>query len=61
MANDIHHDKQVPMMLTVMEASTRRILRNLVQPNKPKDKTNQIVETSWNHFEPNPSSIAEQF
>lgn len=37
-ANDVAKGKKVAMLLIGMGATTYGLLRNLVQPNKPKDK-----------------------
>lgn len=61
-ANDIGADKQVATLLSVMGATTYGLLRNLVQPNKPKDKSfKDIVDALTAHFEPKPLLIAERF
>lgn len=58
-ANDIKDEKSVATLLSIMGASTYGLLRNLVQPNKPKDKTFvQIVEILKGHFEPKPLLIS---
>lgn len=62
LANEIAEEKQVPTLLSVMGPSTYGLLRNLVQPAKPKDKTyDEIVKTLTTHFEPEPLLIAERF
>ncbi|CAM4513401.1 unnamed protein product [Leuciscus chuanchicus] len=61
-ANGIRQEKQVATLLSVMGATTYGLLRNLVQPEKPKDKSyKDIVDTLKNHFEPKPLLIAERF
>ncbi|XP_078253747.1 ER membrane protein complex subunit 2 isoform X1 [Rhinoraja longicauda] len=61
-ANDIAVEKQVATLLSVMGASTYGLLRNLVQPLKPKDKSyDDIVNILKTHFEPKPLLIAERF
>ncbi|XP_056332199.1 uncharacterized protein zgc:165409 [Danio aesculapii] len=51
-ANDVDDTKQVATLLTAMGASTYRLLRDLVQPLKPKDKTfKEIVSILQVHFE----------
>lgn len=51
-ANDVDDTKQVATLLTAMGASTYRLLRDLVQPLKPKDKTfSEIVSILQAHFE----------
>lgn len=54
-ANDVDDSKQVATLLTAMGASTYRLLRDLVQPLKPKDKTfKEIVSILQAHFENKP-------
>ncbi len=61
-ANDVDEAKQVATLLSVMGASTYGLVRNLVQPLKPKDKTfREIVSILQAHFEPKPLIIAERF
>lgn len=61
-ANEISQEKQVATLLSVMGATTYGLLRNLVQPEKPKDKSyKEIVDTLKSHFEPKPLLIAERF
>ncbi len=60
-ANDISQERQVATLLSVMAAATCGLLRNLVQPEKPKDKSyKDIVDTLKSHFEPKPLLIAER-
>uniref|UniRef100_A0A3Q1B749 CCHC-type domain-containing protein n=1 Tax=Amphiprion ocellaris TaxID=80972 RepID=A0A3Q1B749_AMPOC len=61
-ANDIAAGKHVATLLSVMVASTYGLLRNLVQPDKPKDKIfDEIVAILKRHFEPKPLLVAERF
>ncbi|KAK9513169.1 hypothetical protein VZT92_026728 [Zoarces viviparus] len=61
-ANDVAEDKQVATLLSVMGAATYGLLRNLVQPRKPKDKTfDKIVAVLKEHYEPKPLLVAERF
>lgn len=61
-ANDIVDEKRAATLLAVMGATTYSLLRNLVQPQKPKDKSyNDIVKILKMHFEPKPLVIAERF
>uniref|UniRef100_A0A674N093 Retrotransposon gag domain-containing protein n=1 Tax=Takifugu rubripes TaxID=31033 RepID=A0A674N093_TAKRU len=53
---------KVATLLSVMGATTYGLLRNLAQPNKPKDKTfEEIVTVLKGHFEPKPLLVAERF
>ncbi len=61
-ANDIDQEKAVPTFLSVMGPKTFTLLRNLLQPEKPGEKTyDQIVNTLKAHFSPKPLVIAERF
>lgn len=61
-ANDISEEKQVATLLSVMGATTYGLLRNLVQPEKQKEKSyKDIVDTLKNHFEPKPLLIVARF
>ncbi|CAL9688159.1 unnamed protein product [Knipowitschia caucasica] len=61
-ANDIDQGKYVAVLLSVMGATTYGLLRNLVQPDKPKDKSfADIVTILKEHFEPKPILVAERF
>lgn len=61
-AHDIEEDKRVATLLSAVGASTYGLLRNLVQPQKPKDKTfDEIVGILAAYYEPQPLVIAERF
>lgn len=61
-ANDTDEEKHVATLLSVMGATTYGLLRNSVQPNKPKDKTfDKIVTVLKELFEPKPLLVAEKF
>lgn len=61
-AHDVDKDKQVATLLSSVGASTYGLLRNLVQPLKPRDKTfDEIVEILSDYYEPKPLVIAERF
>ncbi|KAI7790217.1 hypothetical protein IRJ41_003016 [Triplophysa rosa] len=61
-ANDVDDAKQVATLLIAVEASTYGLLRNLVQPAEPKDKTfRETVDILQAHYEPKPLVIAERF
>lgn len=58
-ANAIADEKLVPSLLTVVGAKHYSLLRGLVSPMLPKDKTfDEIVEQ---HYDPAPIVIAERF
>ena len=62
-ANDIDAGaKQRAILLSSCGAETYQIIRNLVAPQKPADKTfKQLVELLQAHFCPPPSVIAQRF
>ncbi|KAJ8333797.1 hypothetical protein SKAU_G00411160 [Synaphobranchus kaupii] len=61
-ANDVAQAKQVATLLSVMGAAAYGLLGNLVQPDKPKNKTfDEIVTILKGHFEPKPLLVAERF
>ncbi|XP_048059455.1 uncharacterized protein K02A2.6-like [Megalobrama amblycephala] len=61
-ANAIEGEKIVPTFLSVMGAKTFTLLRSLVQPAKPGEKTYaEIVAVLSAHFSPKPLVIAERF
>ncbi len=61
-ANDISEEKQVAVLLSVMDSSTYGLLRSLVVPEKPGAKSyNDIVTVLKEHFSPKPIVIAERF
>ena len=61
-ANAIADDKVVPTLLTVVGSKNYSLLRGLVSPALPKDKTyDELVELLKKHFDPEPIVIAERF
>ena len=62
-ANDITGDnKKVAVFVTVMGKDTYTILRNLLSPVKPNEKTfEDIVNVLRGHFKPTPLVIAERY
>lgn len=61
-ANDIDEEKRVPVLLSVMGTKMYGLLRTLVAPAKPGEKTYQeIIMTLTEHFSPKPIIIAERF
>lgn len=61
-ANAIGDEKIVPTFLSVIGAKTFTLLRSLVQPRKPGEKTyDEIVAVLSAHFSPKPLVIAERF
>ena len=61
-ANDVAEDKQVAVLLSNIGAKTYGLLRSLVAPKAPKEKTlTEITTLLKSHFEPTPSVIAERY
>ena len=61
-ANEIADGKQVAVFLSAIGAKTYALLRNLVTPSLPKDKSFvQLVDVLKKHYEPKPLVIAERF
>ena len=61
-ANGVEDDKKVPVFLSVVGSKTYSVLRNLVAPTLPQEKTlAQLVVILKSHFEPKPVIIAERF
>ena len=63
LANDIKDAaKQQAVFLSVIGSSTYKILRNLLTPAKPADKTfAELVSVFSRHYKPKPSEIMERF
>ena len=61
-ANEIPNEKRVAVFLSAVGANAYGILRNLVQPGLPKDKTyDELVKTLTDHYMPKPLIISERF
>ena len=61
-ANGVEDDKKVPVFLSIMGSKTYSVLRNLVAPTLPQEKTlAQLVAMLKSHFEPKPVIITERF
>ena len=61
-ANNIEDEKKVTVFLSVLGASTYTLLRDLVAPTKPSEKSfTQLKELLKKHYEPTRIVIAEQF
>lgn len=62
LANKIKDEVIVPTFLTVVGAKTFNLLRSLVQPDRPGDKSYaQIIKILGDHYSPKPLMIAERF
>ncbi len=62
-ANEIEDaDRQRAILISVVGASTYSLMRNLLRPEKPKDKTYpELVSLLKNHFDPKPSEIVQRY
>ena len=61
-ANEIAEEKQVPIFLNVVGGATYGLLRSLVAPDSPKNKSlEELIALLKDHFEPKPNTIAERF
>ena len=62
LANGVEDDKRVLIFLSVVGSKTYSVLRNLVAPTLPQEKTfAHLVTILKSHFEPKPVIIAESF
>ena len=58
LANEIKEEKKAPVLLSAIGPRTYRLLRSLVAPEKPKDKTyNEIVSALEAHLAPTPQLV----
>lgn len=61
-ANEVPNDKKVPVFLSVIGPSAYGVLKNLVTPDLPKDKSYaDLVKLLKNHYNPKPLTISERF
>ena len=63
-ANDVANEKKVAVLLSlaVIGSKTYILLRSLLHPEAPKEKTfDQLAKTLKEHLEPKPQSIVERF
>ena len=61
-ANEIAEAKHVAVFLSAIGAKAYALLRNLLAPVSPKEKTfKELVDTLKSHYEPKPLTIAERF
>jgi len=61
-ANSIADEKKVAVLLSVIGAKTYALLRDLLAPTKPQDKSfDELATTLTTHFEPKPIVITERF
>ena len=60
--NGISEAKKLSTLLTVMGVRTYSLLKDLITPNKPSEKTyKEIIDTISQHLHPKPSFITERF
>ena len=62
-ANDIESaDKKKAILLSVVGAETYQLIRSLVAPAKPKEKTfDELVKLVREHHQPIPSAIVQRY
>ena len=61
-ANDIAEEKKVPIFLSIIGTRSYSLLRDLLLPDKPRDKDlKTLMEVLKAHYEPTPSVIVERF
>ena len=61
-ANSIEEDKQVHVILSVLGAKVYALLRDLLAPAKPSDKSfDDLSDVLMKHFESKPVVIAKRF
>ena len=61
-ANNVEEAKKVAVFLSAIGSKTHSLLRNLLTPTLPKDKSfDEIVEVLEKHFDPKPLDISEHF
>ena len=62
LANDVNDAAKKRAILSVMDNKIYTLIRDLVTPNVPTDKTYQeLVDLLTTHLEPKPSVIVERF
>ena len=60
--NGIDERKQAPMLLLVLGMKHYSLIRDLVSPGKPEDKSlDELTALLTKHYDPEPIVIAEQF
>ena len=61
-ANSVAEKKRVAVFLTAIGGATYELLRNLLSPDAPKDKSlDELKSTLRAHLKPKPLTIAERF
>ena len=60
--NEVKREKQVPVFLNLLGRETYALLRNLVSPVKPAEKSlNELMDALRGHFEPKKLVTAARF
>lgn len=60
--NDIHNDKKVAVVVTLIGGNTYALLRDLTAPAKPAEmQSDDLVKVLREHLCPKPLTIAERF
>ena len=61
-ANDVAEDRRVPAFLSVIGSKTYALLRDLLGPDKPSEKTfAELKQVLEGHYKPKKVVIAERF
>ena len=61
-ANAVEENSRVPIFLSMVGARTYQLLRDLLAPPKPQDKSlADLYSCLFEHYEPTPITIAERF
>ena len=61
-ANGVADNRKVTVLLTVIGPKTYGVLKSLLSPTLPQDKSlDALKEALKSHYDPKPSVIAEQF
>ena len=61
-ANKVEDDRKASVLLTLVGGTVYGVLRNLLSPNKPQDKTfDELKKELKGHYAPEHSEIAERF
>lgn len=61
-ANEVKNEKKVAVFLSIIDPTTYGVLKNLVQPDLPKEKRyKDLVKVLLGHYMPKPLVISERF
>ena len=61
-ANEVADERKVAVLLTVIGPKVYGVLKSLLSPTAPKDKSlKDLVDVLKSHYDPKPSVIAERF